>query len=175
MAKNKVKNKIINSFFALLKEKPFLDISITEMADRAGVSRISFYRNFGSFDELMKEAYEKISDITVSYIAPIYEITDPDTLEKHFDDMPEVLRDIQPNNTTFISNIMQMSLIFKDKGILGELSGMDTRERYVRHARYYVILSIFTEWFRNGKNQEEKTDVASVMIELLQKMNELLF
>ena len=174
MATNKVKNKIINTFFTLLKEKSYLDISITELAERAGVSRISFYRNFGSFDALMKEAYEMMGETTSAFINPIYAITDPADLKRYFDNMPDVLKNVRPDNITLISNVMQMSLIFKERGFLTELNEVEARERYVKNAQYYVLLSIFTEWFRSGKTEEEKEVVANVMIDLLQKINELL-
>ena len=39
---------ITNSLFELMKAKPYNDISITEITDKAKVNRVSFYRNFTS-------------------------------------------------------------------------------------------------------------------------------
>lgn len=58
-----VKNSITESLIKLMEEKRFKDISITELCARAGVSRISFYRNYKSKQDilvkkLIKEAEE---------------------------------------------------------------------------------------------------------------------
>ena len=37
---------IIESFFILMKNKKMDDISIQEICNKAGVSRVTFYRNF---------------------------------------------------------------------------------------------------------------------------------
>lgn len=54
-------NQITNAFLELLKEKNFEDISISELTDKAGVGRATFYRN-----------YEKKEDIVKAYISEIF-------------------------------------------------------------------------------------------------------
>lgn len=41
-----VVEQLTGAMLALLEEKPLADISISELCDRAGVGRTSFYRNF---------------------------------------------------------------------------------------------------------------------------------
>ena len=63
---------ITNSLFELMKAKPYNDISITEITDKAKVNRVSFYRNFTSkediIDKWIKSTTQKfLSKSDISY------------------------------------------------------------------------------------------------------------
>ncbi len=45
----------------LLGEKDFQKISVTELVRRAGVSRATFYRNYGSMEALLEEIVDQVS------------------------------------------------------------------------------------------------------------------
>ena len=62
-AKNSyVKSRITQAEIALLEEKPLTDISISEITERAEVSRNSFYRNYGSKEDVLREYILRIVD-----------------------------------------------------------------------------------------------------------------
>lgn len=44
---------LTNALLELLQEKPLADISISELCDLAGVGRASFYRNYGSMEDIL--------------------------------------------------------------------------------------------------------------------------
>ena len=48
-----VKTSIINALIDLMKEKNFDAISVSEITARAGVSRVSYYRNFDSKEDIL--------------------------------------------------------------------------------------------------------------------------
>ena len=50
-----VKDCITCAFFELLKKKDFDDITITEIIKKAGVSRMGFYRNFSSKENIVEK------------------------------------------------------------------------------------------------------------------------
>ena len=50
-----VTEHITAAMLSLLEEKPLSEISISELCDRAGVGRVSFYRNFQEKDDILKE------------------------------------------------------------------------------------------------------------------------
>lgn len=58
-----IKECIVQALFELMKEKDFKDISITEITKKAGVSRMSYYRNYyykeDIFNNYMNELLEK--------------------------------------------------------------------------------------------------------------------
>ncbi len=45
---NLTKNYILESFYILLTKKHYNEISVCDICEKAGVSRMSFYRNFFS-------------------------------------------------------------------------------------------------------------------------------
>lgn len=50
-----VKTQITNALLKLLKKKDLKDISISEITSAAGVSRVSFYRNYSEKEDIVKE------------------------------------------------------------------------------------------------------------------------
>ena len=52
-SKAAIMNSLENTLVLFMKEKPFAEISIQELCDRAGVGRSSFYRYYTSKEEVM--------------------------------------------------------------------------------------------------------------------------
>ena len=50
-----VEEYIISALFKLMERKTYESISITEITNKAGVGRISFYRNFDSKEDIVKD------------------------------------------------------------------------------------------------------------------------
>ncbi len=59
---NLTKDYIYGAFKQLLEKKKYDNISVCDICEKAGVSRMSFYRNFKSKDELTYNGVEKIFD-----------------------------------------------------------------------------------------------------------------
>ena len=51
--KAEIMHSLENSLVELMKEKPYVDFSICELCDRAGVGRSSFYRYYTSKEEVL--------------------------------------------------------------------------------------------------------------------------
>ncbi len=54
------KEHIMESFLSLLEDKPLTDISVSEIVERAGVSKRSFYNHFVDKYDLMGYAYREL-------------------------------------------------------------------------------------------------------------------
>ena len=61
LARKKSKQKIYAALFELMEEKPYSSISISEIIDRSGVARSTFYRHFNSVYDVM-QGYEHSLD-----------------------------------------------------------------------------------------------------------------
>jgi len=55
-------NAITEALYELLDEKNINEISIKELTEKAGVSRVSFYRNFDSKEEIIRKDLKRITD-----------------------------------------------------------------------------------------------------------------
>ena len=56
------RNYIFQAFYQLLQNNHYNDISVCDITKKAGVSRMSFYRNFKSKEDLTYKSIEKISE-----------------------------------------------------------------------------------------------------------------
>ena len=56
---NLTKNYIFEAFYQLLIKHSYEDINVSDICDKAGVSRMSFYRNFKSKEDLLSKSIEK--------------------------------------------------------------------------------------------------------------------
>ena len=54
------KNYIIQALYELLSRRNINEINVSEICEKAGVSRMSFYRNFKSKEDLVNKSLEKI-------------------------------------------------------------------------------------------------------------------
>lgn len=50
-----VRECITTALIRYMKEKPLADVSVTELVRRAGVARVSFYRNFESKEDVIRQ------------------------------------------------------------------------------------------------------------------------
>ena len=62
IANNIVKESLTDALFYLMSKKEFNDIAITELSKKAGVSRLSFYRNFDSNEDIIKKWITNTTD-----------------------------------------------------------------------------------------------------------------
>ncbi len=59
------KNELTKALLSLLKRKRLEDISISELCEEAGVSRLSFYRNYSSKEDILNR---HITAVTSSFL-----------------------------------------------------------------------------------------------------------
>ncbi len=69
---------ITDALLLLMRKKDYKDISITEICEKAGVTRMSFYRNFESKEDILKKWIAFVTDtfLTVAkYDMEVYDKT----------------------------------------------------------------------------------------------------
>lgn len=66
-----VSEYITDTLLMLMRKEDYKEISITEICEKAGVTRMSFYRNFESKEDILKRWIESVTDtfLTVSEIS----------------------------------------------------------------------------------------------------------
>ena len=58
------KQRVVDSLLKLLDEKPMEDITISELKQRAGISRMTFYRNYRGKEDILSEYFK---DVLIQY------------------------------------------------------------------------------------------------------------
>lgn len=57
-----VVESLTQALLQLMEKKPLSQINVSELCERAGVGRISFYRNFNSMDEILVRYLKRCTD-----------------------------------------------------------------------------------------------------------------
>ena len=74
MGKNEgysVKHEIKNAVMQLMSEKSYMDITVVDIVNCAGVARASFYRNFNSINDVIDTIADEMSEELIEDISPI--------------------------------------------------------------------------------------------------------
>ena len=57
-----VVESITGALLILMQKKPLNEINVSELCTKAGVSRVSFYRNFTSLEDILTKYLKKCTD-----------------------------------------------------------------------------------------------------------------
>ena len=60
MRKHVVKEYYTDALFALLKKKPLQDITVSDLVEKSGASRASFYRNYAYKEQIIEEWLDSV-------------------------------------------------------------------------------------------------------------------
>lgn len=149
---NKVTKECLRiAMFKLMGREDFEKISITEISKYAGVSRVAFYRNYSSKEELVEDICRSLfSELTESLKNERFR-----TNRKAW--YTEFFQTIQANSDYF-QIYLNANLRLSDGNILESVYPSSTAEEYYRNAaREGAFVSILTDWFRSGmKESPEK-------------------
>ena len=52
---------MFTAFMQLLQEKPIDAITVTQITERAGVSRMAYYRNYNSKEDIVRDYFSEVS------------------------------------------------------------------------------------------------------------------
>ncbi len=138
---------LTSAMFELLEDKKFADISISELCDRAGVGRTSFYRNFAGKEDIVRKYLKKI----LSKWHSSYFNSSADSTEREI--VLSLFRHIEANQKMY-ELLNRRHLIFLLKDILLELSGFDCSktmlESYASAYVAYTLYGFVEVWFMRG-------------------------
>ena len=155
---------ITNSLFELMKVKPYNDISITEITDKAKVNRVSFYRNFTSKEDIIDKwiksttqnflsksdiSYQK--DSTIDYFTKLFT-----HLEKY---KTEAMLIYKANLFNLLKDEFDNNLINLHK------------KEYSNYKSYFLaggIFNVYYFWLINGC-KETPQQVAEKLVDLMSK------
>lgn len=151
------KNCIRNALIELMVNQSFDKIKITEIAKRAGVSRMTFYRYYFGKDDVLNE----MIDIFSKRIIALFTDSIFNNGEKHLDlsQFFAIIFDYLFNNREKVKTIVKA---FNNQNIIAkfvkrEYSGKDNYYiRYVQCAFESGINAVIISWVRNGFYESPK-------------------
>ena len=144
-----VKRQITAALLDLLREKKLGDISISELTDRAGVGRVSFYRNYQTKEDILQAE----SDRLIQEWGKLYEANPESAPETLFPSLFDFYREHRDFYTTLyeagMSTIM-MDTIISTIQITPEMPNL---EAYMKSFWAYGIYGWMLEWIKRGMQE----------------------
>ncbi len=144
-----VKKQITAALLALLKEKPLSDISVSELTGKAEISRVSFYRNYQSKEDILKEE----SDRLIREWGKLYESNPESAPETLFPSLFDFYREHRDFYTTLydagMSSIMMETII----GTIQITPEMQNLDAYMRSFWAYGIYGWMLQWIKRGMKE----------------------
>ena len=148
------------AMFKLMGREDFEKISITEIAKCAGVSRVAFYRNYASKEELVEDICRNLFS----------RLTESLTGERFLADRKEwytvFFRTIR-ENSEYYRIYLDANLRLENGNILESAYPSSTAEgRYINAAREGAFVNVLVEWFRAGMKEtpEEMGEICEKLI-----------
>ena len=147
-----VKKQITAALLSLLKEKPLSDISISELTSRAGIGRVSFYRNYQSKEDILKEE----SDRLIKEWGKLYESNPESAPETLFPSLFDFYRDHRDFYTTLYNAGMSFVMMETIIGTIQITPEMQNLEAYMKSFWAYGIYGWMLEWIKRGMKESGK-------------------
>lgn len=142
-----VKECMTTALIEMLKIKPMESISITELTNKAGVSRVSFYRNFESKEDIIR----KYLGVLIKEWGEEFERTgSPDTLVEsifsHYYKHKDLFILLNKRGLSYISlqNVID---------VCGPTKDQDNHTAYTRAFFSHGLYGWIEEWFNRGMKE----------------------
>lgn len=143
---------LTGAMLALLEEKPIGEISVSELCDRAGVGRTSFYRNFETKEDIVRKHIEYLFQEWVDKCKESPGLSVRETVRVVFSHFEA--------NRAFYGLLNKRGLVYLLKDIILDLCGFDPQQDMpAAYSSAYVAFFLYgwiEVWFRRG--MQDKTE-----------------
>ena len=149
-AHDMVMESLTQALLQLMEKKPLSKINVSELCTRAGVGRVSFYRNFDSMDDILVQHLKKCTDewwrdFSQKEVESFYTDFWPELLEQYRAN-GHLVRLLYENNA---------SHLIKDHifACCRTTFEVDEEESYARAALAGALYGMVDEWIKRGMGQ----------------------
>ena len=151
---------IATALIQLASQKPFSAITVSELTQRAGVSRMTFYRNYASKEDVFKNYLE---DLTAAYREEIHRNGPPETFGeyeilchcfRYFEAYQNFIRcPLHIGMGELLLNALSSHLM--ESYYIGKKA--DPRLYYALQAYAGALYNIYITWLKNGMKEPAET------------------
>ena len=139
------KECIVQALLKLMEEQSFSSISIQNIVDAAGVSRMAYYRNFSSKDDILRF---HIANVTRDYLSR-YEDIKPKNFQEHLQLLFDyLLEQKELGQKLFRAGMIALSKEAFDQGMLAYAK--DTKSYYNLCFLSGGLFNMYIFWLDNG-------------------------
>lgn len=170
---NKItKESIFTSLMILMEEKNFNEISITEIAKKAGVSRMAFYRNYSQVEDIIISHLDEFFQEYSNQILSSEKINNYEIACLYFAYFRKHKRLITNLNNSNLTNLILerctgfLYSLFQDIMFMNSCSKEENRYciEFLAGGFYKVLI----EWAKSGMNESDDY-MAKIVCDLMKK------
>lgn len=162
------KNYLTTALLQLLEKNTYSSINVSQVVRRAGVSRMAFYRNFDSLDDVLFDHFsaiirERFSDI-IQHIPPAEKLK---SLEAFFEDFAKELElSVSQGYEPIIRQVFNenMQTFYNSLSLFDDIK--EPQKRYYIKFMSDGVYSIWREWLIS--EQDESLDMIHQLLATLQ-------
>ena len=155
---------VTDALLYLMEEKDYNGISITEICEKAGVTRVSFYRHFKSKEDVLKQ---RVTDITDSFLAVSGISYKNESTEVYF---TKLFTHLKKQKAIGLA-LYKADLIHIVKEQFDRVFLQIHKDEYDDYKSYFLaggIYNVFLFWLKNGC-RESPSEMAERMESILVK------
>jgi AcrR family transcriptional regulator len=151
------KECIVTALVELMKIREYDSITITDIAKKAGVSRMAYYRNYTSKDDILNKYIEEVGETIHQMIAESHSSSVPYdyflALFQHLGKYSDLAI------VTYRAHLAELILaaLIKNMFITFPVSGHSAKERYQRYFLAGAFYNVFIEWLKGGLHEDPAT------------------
>lgn len=161
-----VRHEITDAVMQLMAEKTYMDITVTDIINKAGVARASFYRNFNSISDVIDAIVDEMSDELAKDVFPTLSCSDErkwrEFLFNHFYRFTRKQREMKD------FRFENMSVIFtrmdnRIQQMESEFPAETLRDKYQAAAKMGLLNSITRKWMDGGMKETPEQMIDYIM------------
>lgn len=141
-----VKKQITAALVGLLKEKSIADISVKELTQKAQVSRVSFYRNYQTKEDILKDEADRL----IKEWGRRYETNPESSPETLFPSLFDFYREHKEYYTILYQAGMASVMLETILNTIQITDEMENLEAYLKSFWAYGIYGWMIEWIKRG-------------------------
>lgn len=149
------------ALYKLLQIKPFNDIKISEVIDKAGISRATFYRNFDSKEDIVKIKVKSMFNDFHKMMLQFYEIHQPDDetlliaeFFKRIDEEEKLIDTVIKCNLEYLMIEGILAIIKYYRSRFYELVKANKKtEEYIMDMVASSCWTLLSRWHKTGKEE----------------------
>lgn len=161
-----VKREIIDAVIRIMSEKNYMDITVTDIVNKAGVARASFYRNFNSINDVIEAIADEMSEELIGDIFPtLYGADERKWREFLFDFFYRFTRrqkeigNIRFENMSVLFSRMDNIMQQKD----AQLPSKTIRDKYLPVSIMGLLNNIAKRWVDSGMKETPEEMINYIM------------
>ena len=152
------KTELTKALLSLLEKKKLNEITISELCSKAGLSRLSFYRNYNSMEEIIREHLSGITDSFLTASSANFRSTPREEFIKllfeHMYGIKDLVSLLIDNNRSYLLKEEFDSAFMRSVSIYS-----DPYRCYAASGAYF---NLFYYWFINGC-KEKPSEVSKML------------